>query len=48
MADAFTKELNRENISADQMIAQAAEFTASLENISDTVFSRWASPIQGT
>ncbi|MFZ0244955.1 type 1 glutamine amidotransferase [Candidatus Binatus sp.] len=48
MADAFAKELNRENIAADRMIAQAAEFTASLEKISDTVFSRWASPIQGT
>ena len=48
MAEAFANELNRENIAADRMIAQAAEFTASLENISDTVFSRWASPIQGT
>ena len=48
MADAFAKELNRENIAADRMIAQAAEFMPSLEKISDTVFSRWASPIQGT
>ncbi len=48
MADAFAKELNRENIAADRMIAQTTEFTASLEKISDTVFSRWASPIQGT
>ena len=47
-AAAFANELNRENIAADRMIAQAAEFTASLEKISDTVFSRWASPIQGT
>jgi len=48
MADAFAKELNRENIAADRMIAQTAEFMAPLEKISDTVFSRWASPIQGT
>ena len=48
MADAFAKELSRENIAADRMITQTAEFTAPLEKISDTVFSRWASPIQGT
>jgi len=48
MAEAFAKELNRENIAADRMIAQAAEFMPSLENMSETVFSRWASPIQGT
>jgi len=46
MADAFAKDLNRENIAADRMIAQAAEFAPTLEKISDTVFSRWASPIQ--
>ncbi len=48
MADAFAKELTRENIAADRMIAQAAEFMPSLEKISDSVFSRWAAPIQGT
>jgi GMP synthase-like glutamine amidotransferase len=47
MADAFAKELVRENIARDRMIAQAAEYLAPLEKISDTVFSRWASPIQG-
>jgi GMP synthase (glutamine-hydrolysing) len=47
MAAAFAKELVRENISADEMVAQAAEFTPALEQIADTVFSRWASPIQG-
>ena len=46
MADAFAKDLNRENIAADRVIAQAAEFAPTLEKISDTVFSRWASPIQ--
>ena len=48
MAGAFANELNRENIAADRMIAQADEFAPALEKISDTVFSRWASPIQGT
>src|SRR3984957_20342167 len=47
MADAFAKELVRENIPANRMIAQAAEFLPTLEKISDTVFARWASPIQG-
>jgi GMP synthase (glutamine-hydrolysing) len=47
MAAAFAKELIRENISADRMIAQAAEFIPPLEKISDTVFSRWAAPVQG-
>jgi GMP synthase (glutamine-hydrolysing) len=47
MAAAFAKELVRENIPADLMIAQAAEFLPSLEKISDTVFSRWAAPVQG-
>jgi GMP synthase (glutamine-hydrolysing) len=47
MANAFTKELVRENIAADRMIASADEFQPPLEKISDTVFTRWASPIQG-
>jgi GMP synthase (glutamine-hydrolysing) len=47
MADAFAKDLVRENIAAEQMIARAVEFMPALEKISDTVFSRWASPIQG-
>jgi GMP synthase (glutamine-hydrolysing) len=47
MADAFAKELVRENIPADRMIAQAAEYLPPLEKISETVFTRWASPIQG-
>jgi GMP synthase (glutamine-hydrolysing) len=47
MADAFGKELVRENIPADRMIAQATEFLPPLEKISNKVFSRWASPIQG-
>jgi GMP synthase (glutamine-hydrolysing) len=47
MANAFAKELVRENIPADRMIADADEFLPPLEKISDKVFSRWASPIQG-
>ena len=47
MADAFAKDLVRENIPADRMIAQAAEYLPPLEKISETVFTRWASPIQG-
>ena len=47
MADAFAKELIRENIPADRMIAQTVELLPPLEKISDKVFSRWASPIQG-
>ena len=47
MSAAFAKELVRENISADEMVAQLAEFMPALEQIADTVFSRWASPIQG-
>lgn len=47
MADAFAKELVRENIDGGSMIAQSAEFMPALEKIADSVFSRWASPIQG-
>ena len=47
MADAFAKDLVRENIPADGMIAQAAEYLPPLEKISEIVFTRWASPIQG-
>ena len=46
MATAFAKELDREKIPPDQMIAHATEFVPPLEKMSDTVFSRWASPIQ--
>jgi hypothetical protein len=47
MAEAFAKEVDREKIDAGAMIARAAELTPGLEKIADTVFSRWASPIQG-
>jgi GMP synthase (glutamine-hydrolysing) len=47
MAGAFAKELDREKIAPDKMIARAVEFAPALEKIADQVFSRWASPIQG-
>ena len=47
MADAFAKDLIRENIAGDRMIAQSVEFLPPLQKIGDEVFSRWASPIQG-
>ena len=47
MAEAFAKELDREKIAPDKMIARAVEFAPALEKIADQVFSRWASPIQG-
>ena len=47
MASAFSKELVREKIPAEQMVAQTAEFLPSLERFSEKVFSRWASPVQG-
>jgi GMP synthase (glutamine-hydrolysing) len=47
MANAFAKDLARQGIAVDRMIAQTAEFLPALEKTSDEVFSRWASPIQG-
>jgi len=47
MSKAFAKDLDREKIAAEEMITHAAEFTPALEKIAETVFSRWASPIQG-
>jgi GMP synthase (glutamine-hydrolysing) len=47
MAEAFAKDLSRENIAGDRMVAQAAEFLPPLQKASYEVFSRWASPIQG-
>ena len=48
MASAFARELEREKISADEMIAREADYESAMERLSDTVFSRWSSPIQGT
>jgi GMP synthase (glutamine-hydrolysing) len=48
MADAFARELEREKISAAEMTAAAEKFMPALEQMSETVFGRWASPIEGT
>lgn len=48
MSAAFGRELEREKISADEMIARCSDHEAALARLSDTIFSRWASPIQGT
>lgn len=48
MAKAFARELDREKIDAGAMIEEWARHGAALERTADTVFSRWAAPIQGT
>jgi GMP synthase (glutamine-hydrolysing) len=48
MADAFARELEREKIDAAAMVNQWNEHGAAIERLSDTVFSRWAGPIEGT
>ena len=47
MCEAFAKELQREQIPAAELIDKSSEFLPLLEKFADTVFSRWASPIQG-
>jgi GMP synthase (glutamine-hydrolysing) len=48
MAAAWPRELDKEGIASEQMIAASDRFLPDLERMGDTVFSRWASPIQGT
>jgi GMP synthase (glutamine-hydrolysing) len=48
MSAAFARELEREKISAAEMIARYTDHEAALTQLSETIFSRWASPIQGT
>ncbi len=48
MAEAFAKELDREKISAPEMIALHESHGAALAQIAERVFGRWAAPIQGT
>ena len=48
MAQAFAGELDREKISADEMIAASEKYASDLSRLAETVFSRWAAPIQGT
>jgi len=48
MAAAFARELEREKIAADEMIALEDQYEQEMERLSDTIFGRWAAPIQGT
>jgi GMP synthase (glutamine-hydrolysing) len=48
MAQAFAKELDREKISAPEMIALHDTHGAVLAQLAEWVFGRWAAPIQGT
>ncbi len=48
MADAFARELEREKIDGASMVNLWDEYGAELERLADTVFTRWAAPIEGT
>src|SRR5208282_3075172 len=48
MAAEWPRELERETISANEMIASSDHHLPALEEIADTIFSRWAGPIQKT
>lgn len=48
MAIAFARELDHEKISARAMLADSSAFLPALEPLAETIFSRWAAPIQGT
>jgi GMP synthase (glutamine-hydrolysing) len=48
MSEAFAKELDREQISAPEMITLHDTHGAALTQIAERVFGRWAAPIQGT
>ncbi|HUY39484.1 MAG TPA: type 1 glutamine amidotransferase [Candidatus Binataceae bacterium] len=48
MSNAFARELEREKISANEMLAASDTHLPALGTIAQTVFSRWSTPIQGT
>ena len=48
MAGEWPRELEREHISGAQMIAESDRRRAELATLSETIFSRWARPIEGT
>ncbi|MGO9451462.1 MAG: type 1 glutamine amidotransferase [Candidatus Binataceae bacterium] len=48
MAAEWPRELQRENIPANEMIASSDHHLPTLEEIADTIFSRWSGPIQKT
>ncbi len=48
MAAAWPRELEREKIAADKMIAASAHYQADLERIAAVVFDRWAESVRET
>ncbi len=48
MAAEWPRELDKEGIAGDRMIAESERFAAPLEAMAEQVFSRWAAPIEGT
>jgi GMP synthase (glutamine-hydrolysing) len=48
MAAEWPRELEKERIAADRMIADCERFVPPLESMAEQVFSRWAAPIEGT
>jgi GMP synthase (glutamine-hydrolysing) len=44
----FGEDLKRVGIDGDSYVAQAPDFLPALGKIGETIFSRWAAPIQGT
>ncbi|HEY2483783.1 MAG TPA: hypothetical protein VGI36_01465, partial [Candidatus Binataceae bacterium] len=48
MAAEWPRELEKEEISAAEMIGAAAGHVPELELLSDAIFGRWAGPIQKT
>ncbi|MGH7781816.1 MAG: type 1 glutamine amidotransferase [Candidatus Binataceae bacterium] len=48
MANAFARDLDREKISRNKMLAESDTHLPALETIGETIFNRWAAPIQGT
>ena len=48
MTTAFARELDRERIPPSTVLADSDKHLPALELLSETVFSAWASPIQGT
>lgn len=48
MSNAFTRDLEREKISPNAILAASDTNLPALETIAETIFTRWSTPIQGT
>lgn len=48
MSNAFARDLEREKISPNAMLATSDTNLPALETIAETIFTRWSTPIQGT